>query len=197
MVPLGPGKPDKEDRGTERRWIEALFKTPPQSALILNLIEGFEMASKQGREHHIEATDVSPYTPFQLFSLVSDVERYREFVPWCKGSRIKETTTDGVVAELTVGYGPLQAAFTTRNRNQPGKSVKMELTEGPLEHMRGSWHFQQVKDGKTRVDLDLKFRFTDRRMDVPFGLVSKKAVKQMVRAFKERARTLYGRSDME
>jgi len=150
------------------------------------------MASKQGREHHIEAIDVLPYTPFQLFSLVSDVELYREFVPWCKDSRIKETTPDGVVAELTVGYGPLQIAFTTRNRNQPGKSVQMELVEGPLEHMKGSWHFQQGKKGKTRVVLDLKFRFVNRRMDVPFGLVSKKAVKRIMKAFRERAGTLYG-----
>ena len=148
--------------------------------------------AKQGREHHIEATNVSPYTPFQLFSLVSDVERYCEFVPWCKGSRIKEATTDGVLAELTVGYGPLQAAFTTRNRNQPGESIQMELVEGPFEHMKGSWHFQRGKDGKTRVDLDLKFRFVSRRMDVPFDFVSKKAVKMMVKAFKDRARSLYG-----
>jgi ribosome-associated toxin RatA of RatAB toxin-antitoxin module len=150
-----------------------------------------------GKEHHIQITEVSPYSTDQLYSLVSDIERYYEFLPWCKGSRIKGMTADDVVAELTVGYGPLQTTFTTRNRDQPGKSIQMELVEGPLEQLKGSWHFQQGKDGKTRVDLDLKFRFVDRRMDIPFGLVSKKAVKRMVKAFNERARYLYGPSGMD
>jgi len=36
---------------------------------------------------------VLPYTPEQLFSLVADIERYPEFLPWCVGARIKKRAT--------------------------------------------------------------------------------------------------------
>lgn len=135
-----------------------------------------------------------PYTPDQLYSVVADVERYPEFLPWCRGARIKEATDTRVVAELTVGYGPLQTSFTTSNRNRPGKSIQMELVEGPLERLEGAWHFRTGKDGKTRASLELKFRFAYRRMDKWFDLISRKAVRRMILSFEERARSLYGSS---
>jgi len=36
----------------------------------------------QGTEHHIQASEVLPYTPAQVYALVADVERYPEFLPW-------------------------------------------------------------------------------------------------------------------
>lgn len=147
---------------------------------------------KHGREYHIRETAESPYTPDQLYSLVAHVESYPEFLPWCKGSRIKETTDEGVVAELTVGYGPVQTSFITSNRNRSDKSIRMELVEGPLERLEGAWHFWTGKDGKTRVRLELNFRFASRRMDTLFDLVSKKIVRRIILAFKERALFLYG-----
>ena len=36
-----------------------------------------------------------PYTPAQMYALVADVERYPEFLPWCRAARI--TRRDGDV----------------------------------------------------------------------------------------------------
>ena len=33
-------------------------------------------------------TRVLPYTPEQMFDLVADMERYPEFLPWCRAARI-------------------------------------------------------------------------------------------------------------
>ena len=135
---------------------------------------------------------MSLYTPLQLYSLVSDIEHYPEFLPWCRGARIKEKTSRGVIAELTVGFGPVQASFTTNNRNEPGKSIQMESVEGPFKKMEGAWHFRSGKDGKSRVSLDLNFQFANRRMDRLFDPVFKKIITRIIDAFEERAGSLYG-----
>ena len=36
-----------------------------------------------------------PWSPDQMYALVSDVARYPEFLSWCAGARIRKTETDG------------------------------------------------------------------------------------------------------
>ena len=47
---------------------------------------------------------VLPYSAEQLFDLVAAVERYPEFLPWCREARV--TGRDGHVfhADMTVGF---------------------------------------------------------------------------------------------
>ena len=42
-----------------------------------------------------------PWSPDQMYALVSDVARYPEFLPWCAGARIRKTETDGPRQILT------------------------------------------------------------------------------------------------
>ena len=47
------------------------------------------------------------YSCEQMFSVVSEVERYHSFVPWCKKSVIKKRKSDDqLIAELVVGFPP-------------------------------------------------------------------------------------------
>ena len=47
------------------------------------------------------------YSCEQMFSVVSEVERYHSFVPWCKKSVIKKKKSDEqLTAELVVGFPP-------------------------------------------------------------------------------------------
>ena len=47
------------------------------------------------------------YSCEQMFSVVSEVERYHSFVPWCKKSVIKKRENDEqLLAELIVGFPP-------------------------------------------------------------------------------------------
>ena len=142
-------------------------------------------------EHHIQMSEVLPYTSEQLYSLVADVERYPEFLPWCRGSRVKEGD-DEVIAELTIGYGPAMASFTTRNRNRPGKEIRLALIEGPFRRLEGAWGFKQEKEGKTRMSLDLRFQFDDHGLGKLFDSVFENAMERILDAFKKRAQALYG-----
>jgi len=63
------------------------------------------------------------YPPQQLFSVIADVARYREFVPWCRASRVIREEADGrmVEAELEVGFQALSERYVSHVRLQrPG-----------------------------------------------------------------------------
>lgn len=154
-------------------------------------IQAFQM-ERQRQEHHIQKSEVLPYTPAQVYSLVADVARYSEFLPWCKGSWVTKEDDGKVIAELTVGYGPVQASFTTRNRYQPGKEIRMALVEGPFRRLQGAWHFRSERGEKTRITLDLRFQFADHGLGKLFDSAFKTAMERILDAFMERARSLYG-----
>jgi len=144
--------------------------------------------------HHIQKSEVIPYSPDDIYALVADVERYSEFLPWCKESRIKEAHQNEVIAELTVGFGLIGTSFTTRNHHKPGEAIQMELVEGPFERLEGAWRFSAEGPQKTRVTLDLRFQFAQHKLEALFDSAFKTAMEQILAAFTKRADDLYGSS---
>lgn len=46
-----------------------------------------------------------------MYDIVVDVEKYVEFVPWCKGSTISRTQKNSFEAKITVGFPPLEESY--------------------------------------------------------------------------------------
>ena len=59
-----------------------------------------------------------PYTPAQMYALVADVERYPEFLPWCRAARITRRDGDVLYAHLVIGF----QMFRERLRRIPRKA---------------------------------------------------------------------------
>src|SRR3546814_21040589 len=55
-----------------------------------------------------------PYSPEQMFDLVSDVKRYPEFLPWVTAVRVRSNNNAEMMADLVVGFKALRASFTSR-----------------------------------------------------------------------------------
>ena len=49
----------------------------------------------------------------QMYEIVSDVEAYTEFVPYCKQSQIVSRRPGHCKAALTVGFPPVQEKYTS------------------------------------------------------------------------------------
>ena len=70
----------------------------------------------------------------------------RRFVPGCTSAQVLERGENEMVARLAVRRGPLRTEFTTRNQLDPGRSVHMQLVEGPFRLLEGHWSFTPVGD---------------------------------------------------
>ena len=134
---------------------------------------------------------VLPYTPEQLFSLVADIERYPEFLPWCIGARIKERQPNLVVADLIIGFKVFRERFTSRVVLDPPEKIDVTYAEGPFRYLDNHWTFEQAPEG-CRIGFFVDFEFKSRLMQKVIEVLFSEAVRRMVGAFEKRACDLYG-----
>ncbi|HEY4772960.1 MAG TPA: type II toxin-antitoxin system RatA family toxin [Steroidobacteraceae bacterium] len=128
-------------------------------------------------------------TPARLFALISDVERYPEFVPGCTSARIETRSANEVLATLDVRRGALRAKFTTRNQLEPDRRVLMKLERGPFRQLEGEWLLTPIADQGTRVDLTMRFAFSNPVTALILEPLFAQTVSDLMDAFVARARS--------
>ncbi len=132
------------------------------------------------------------YSAREMFDLVDDVDRYKEFLPWCSDSGTLSTSGDERKAFVTISKGGVSKSFTTLNRVQRGKMLEIRLVEGPFRRLDGYWRFQDLSDDASKVSLDLEFEFSNAIVRMAFGRVFDQLANRLVDSFVHRAREVYG-----
>ena len=144
---------------------------------------------------HKEIREVG-HSPQQLFDLVSDIEKYPEFLPWCIGVRIRERGTAGenkiIVADVLISYKMFRERFRSRVEINPKtRSIDVEYLSGPFRHLDNHWKFEP-HGGGTRVNFAVDFEFKSRMLERMVSGLFDRAVHKVVTAFFDRADELYG-----
>ena len=132
-----------------------------------------------------------PYSVEQMFDLVADVGKYREFLPWCAASEVRTRTGTELVADLTIGFGPFRESFTSRVALEHPSKVLVKYENGPFRYLNNQWTFTPQPHG-CKVDFFVDFEFRSRLLQSAIGVVFNQAVQRMVNAFLKRAREVYG-----
>jgi ribosome-associated toxin RatA of RatAB toxin-antitoxin module len=141
----------------------------------------------------ISKSALVPYTPAEMFALVSDIPAYPDFLPWCSGARVMSSTEDEVRATLELSKGGVHKSFTTLNRHQHNKMIEVRLLEGPFRKLEGYWRFDPLGEHGCKVSLDLEFEFASRVLDLVVGPVFNQAANTLVESFQQRAVSVYGK----
>ncbi|KAJ7591101.1 dehydrase and lipid transport-domain-containing protein [Mycena floridula] len=141
------------------------------------------------------------FTQQELYNVVSNVQSYHHFVPFCTQSRVIQQRTDDrnvllMDAELTVGFLAFNESYVSQVTCKPFEEVKaVASSTTPLfKSLSTCWRFEPTSDGarSTLVTLDLAYAFQNPLHAAVsssfFGQVSK----QMVKAFEERCKTVHG-----
>lgn len=133
-----------------------------------------------------------PYAPEQLFALVAGVEKYPEFLPWCKAARISRRDGNVFFADLVIAFKVFRERFTSRVTLLPDLGIDVAYIDGPFRYLNNHWRFERAPDGGCIVDFYVDFEFRSRILQNLIGLLFNEAVSRMVGAFESRARQLYG-----
>jgi len=141
---------------------------------------------------HIEQKTL-PYSAQQMYDLVADVGVYREFLPWCVGSRVKKWEGDSVFfADLVVGYKMIRERFSSRVILDPhSHHIYIEYLRGPLKHLKNHWRFIDSPEGGCEVDFSVEFEFQNKALQGLAKMFFHEVIGRMVSAFEERARSIY------
>ena len=133
-----------------------------------------------------------PYKAAEMFALVSDVDAYSEFLPWCNRSEVLRRDGNQVEASLELHKGAVSKSFTTCNTNRPDQGIDISLVGGPFRHLDGGWRFEPLGQNGCKVSLELDFEFESRMVDVLFGSFFEDTCNSLVDAFTRRAADIYG-----
>lgn len=140
----------------------------------------------------VKRSALVPYSAMQMYELVADVERYPEFLPWCTGAEVLERDGELITARLALRRAGASARFTTRNRMVVGDFLEMRLLEGPFRSLEGRWGFTAIGAAGSRVELAMSFETMNSLAGLLLGPVFEGACNQLVDAFGQRARQVYG-----
>jgi len=157
---------------------------------------------------HVKKSVLLFYSAREMYDLVVRVEEYPRFLPWCESSAVLERqpadlqagTPERVTARLALAFAGVRHAFTTRNENVHGRSVSLELVDGPFSSLDGAWQFKplaepgaaEVESTACRVEFDLSYAFSSRAFEAVLSPVFDRVADTFVDSFVKRAAQVYG-----
>jgi ribosome-associated toxin RatA of RatAB toxin-antitoxin module len=141
------------------------------------------------------------YSAQEMFKLVTDPQRYPQFLPWCSHARVIASDAQGMEAELGLAFMGVKQSFTTRNQHITGENGVLEehlrLVRGPFSKLEGRWRFTpvgQAGERACRVELALDYGFSSALLARLIGPVFDKIASTLVDAFVQRAQQVYGQA---
>ncbi len=130
---------------------------------------------------------IVPHAAAAMYKLVADFEQYPEFLPWCREARVLERHAHEVRGVLVIDFRGFKSEIATRNRMQPGRSITLELVDGPFERFHGLWQFEPLGDAGSRVSLDVDYTFSSGAVQALMAPVFGHITGTLVDHFVERA----------
>ena len=136
---------------------------------------------------------IVPYPAALMYRVVSDVERYPEFLPWVLGLRVKSRADTIVIAEMMVGYRGFREKYTSRVTLDPAAlTVDVTQESGPFRKLENHWRFTPLEGDRCEVQFAIDFEFRNRLLGAVAGASFEKALIRMTEAFETRAAALSG-----
>ncbi|MBA6292322.1 ubiquinone-binding protein [Colwellia sp. MB3u-70] len=127
-----------------------------------------------------------------MYFLINDVLAYPKFLPNCSDSKIVAQDEHSMTAAILVSKGGLKKWFTTQNVLISNQEIKMSLVDGPFKSLVGGWQLKALSDDACKIELTLDYEFSNKMFDLAFGRVFNNLANNMVQAFTERAKEVYG-----
>ena len=128
----------------------------------------------------------------EMAALVSEIEAYPKFLPWCDKARVSERGLGRTVATLRINFRGLKEEFTTENRDRPDGRIDMRLVSGPFRSLEGSWRFTALSERACKVELSLRYEFANALLDKLVGAVFDEIANSLVDAFSRQADRQFG-----
>ena len=150
---------------------------------------------------HVQRSVLLWYSPREMYDLVTGVQTYPAFLPWCEKAEVLEQHEGGMTARLTLAKAGVRHAFTTRNTHEHPHQVTLALVDGPFSILEGCWRFVSVEqagqdaDGEPkacRVAFDLRYAFSSAALESLVSPIFDRVASTLVDSFVMRAEQVYG-----
>jgi|TARA_B100001142_G_scaffold8891_1_gene8667 coenzyme Q-binding protein COQ10 len=121
-----------------------------------------------------------------LYGLVSDVESYSEFIPWCEKSIIERRIHDYFFAKLNMKYLLFSGSFVSKvTLYDYERRINALGVKGSFRYLEANWVFDEYDDGtlvSVNLELDLNNIILEKAIDSASGVL----IKETISSFEKR-----------
>lgn len=166
---------------------------------LVNKGNNFAGGGNESRTTHREKRIV-PFTPEHVYSVVSDVKKYEEFVPWCVGSKVVRgpvevgsnngsgTNHVKLEAELAIGFNLVSEKYISHVAMYPNKTIRaISRDTSVFDKLLTEWKFKPGEKPDTcEIQFFIDFKFSNPLYERVSAIFFDEVVKEMVGAFEKR-----------
>ena len=145
---------------------------------------------------NLTQTKTLPHRASSMYELVLDIEKYPEFLPWCKGAKItKIISAENLEADLLINFKSFFEKYSSNvehKKNDDGSYlINVVVIRGPFKNLVNRWKFRDVGEKKCEVEFFIDFEFSSFLLTKMIGTIFEKAAEKMMDAFEKRATELH------
>ena len=122
----------------------------------------------------------------EVFSLLYDVNKYQNFIPFCKSSNILQQQDDYIIAQLKLDFFGIKSSLTTKNTIKNNESIIMDLQDGPFKTFHAVWLFNTITNQGTQLDFKMDYALNNPLLEFAFKKNLNTVSESIVNAFKEK-----------
>ena len=141
------------------------------------------------------------YTPHEIYQLVTEIEAYPRFLPWCERVEVLGREGNVLTARLHLAYSGIRHAFTTRNVQVSDESVHIGLVDGPFSLLDGLWRFVALPlptaegrpgESACKIEFEMRYAFSNKILEAAISPVFDRIANTFVDSFVRRAEQVHG-----
>lgn len=146
----------------------------------------------KGMFHKYQEQGIFFCAPHKIFQTVIDVEKYPDFVPWCKAVYIKEKANYQMIVDLLAVFYGIKGKYTSEVTATPPDEtnegwIRVESSNGIFKHLYNEWQFIPIDEKQTMVKFYIEFKFKSSAFSMLLNSVYKHTQSKIITAFKNRA----------
>jgi len=127
----------------------------------------------------------------KLYALVSDINQYPQFIPWCDGLKILKKEKNFIEAEVSINALGIHEKYISTIRLFEVKrglaSILITSNSNPFKEMESMWLLKKIDTNNSEVHFSINFSLKSRILDFFAAEMLPSAINKILGAFEKRA----------
>ena len=122
----------------------------------------------------------------EVFDVLSNVDNYESFIPFCSESKIIDEEGNAITASLKLSFLGSSSEFITQNQFKRNEFINMNLVKGPFNSFNASWLFRPINEDETQMTFKMSYSINNPVTDLIISKNIDNVSQRIIEAFKKK-----------